>query len=138
MYSKKKWNERLQNMSNKEKTALRILQRNKNIDVVMNDTDYALKRISLFNILRLSAIVIKHTLKGVCSNKEAVFLLSNLNKFKIPHFYRIWKILKNPIVQTHRGWVQGGTYFSLSIRWTLLKRFLQQVCLNFNGQAWCS
>ena len=30
---------RSQNMSNKEKTALRILQRNKNVDVVINDTD---------------------------------------------------------------------------------------------------
>ena len=30
---------RAQNMSNQEKTALRILHRNKNIDVVINDTD---------------------------------------------------------------------------------------------------
>ena len=30
---------RSQNMSNKEKSALRILQRNKNIAVVINDTD---------------------------------------------------------------------------------------------------
>ena len=30
---------RSQNMSNKKKTALRILQHNKNIDVVINDTD---------------------------------------------------------------------------------------------------
>ena len=30
---------RSQNLSNQEKTALRILQKNKNIDVVINDTD---------------------------------------------------------------------------------------------------
>ena len=30
---------RAQNMSNQEKTALRILHRNKNVDVVINDTD---------------------------------------------------------------------------------------------------
>ena len=47
---------------------------------------------------QLSTIVNKHTVKGICSNKEAAFLLSNLNKFNIPHFYIIWKILKNPIV----------------------------------------
>ena len=40
----------------------------------------------------------KHTLKGSCSKKESVVLLSKLQKFKIPHFYIIWKILKNPIV----------------------------------------
>ena len=30
---------RAQNMSDQEKTALRILHRNKNVDVVINDTD---------------------------------------------------------------------------------------------------
>ena len=30
---------RAQNMSNQEKTALRILHRNKNVDVIINDTD---------------------------------------------------------------------------------------------------
>ena len=39
---------------------------------------------------RLSTIVNKRALKGVCLNKKAAFLLSNLNNFKISHFYRIW------------------------------------------------
>ena len=42
----------------------------------------------------LSNIVNKHTIRGNCSKRESEFLLSNLNKFNIPHFYIIWKILK--------------------------------------------
>ena len=34
----------------------------------------------------------------MCDNKEASFILSKFQKFTIPHFYIIWKILKNPIV----------------------------------------
>ena len=36
--------------------------------------------------------------KGSCSYQEAKFLLSKTESFAIPHFYIIWKILKNPIV----------------------------------------
>ena len=36
--------------------------------------------------------------KGNCTKKEAEFLLSKMYVFDIPHFYIIWKILKNPIV----------------------------------------
>ena len=38
--------------------------------------------------------------KGNCTKKEAEFLLSKLFIYDIPHFYIIWKILKNPIVGT--------------------------------------
>ena len=48
---------------------------------------------------QLKSIVEKHFYKGSCSFKEAKFLLSNLNGCKIPHFYIIWKILKDPIVR---------------------------------------
>ena len=47
---------------------------------------------------RLENVVNNHMIKGFCSKKEQQFLLSNLNGFKVPHFYIIWKILKNPIV----------------------------------------
>ena len=47
---------------------------------------------------RLENVVNKHMIKGLCSKKEQQFLLSNLNGFKVPHFYIIWKMLKNPIV----------------------------------------
>ena len=47
---------------------------------------------------QLKSIKEKHFYKGNCSFKEAKFLLSNLNGYKIPHFYIIWKILKNPMV----------------------------------------
>ena len=35
---------------------------------------------------------------GNCSQKEKEFLLSNVQNYVIPHFYIIWKILKNPPV----------------------------------------
>ena len=121
---------RSQNMSNQEKTALRILHRNKNVDVVINDTDKNVgpacadkddvinectrqlyeKRVynqltkekaeQLIRVIknRLENVVNNHMIKGFCSKKEQQFLLSNLNGFKVPHFYIIWKILKNPIV----------------------------------------
>ena len=47
---------------------------------------------------QLKALVEKHFYKQSCSWKEAKFLLSNLEKYKISHFYIIWKILKNPII----------------------------------------
>ena len=46
----------------------------------------------------LKNIVRKHMEKGSCSYQEAKFLLSKTESFSIPHFYIIWKILKNPIV----------------------------------------
>ena len=46
----------------------------------------------------LKHIVRKHMEKGSCSYQEAKFLLSETESFTVPHFYIIWKILKNPIV----------------------------------------
>ena len=40
----------------------------------------------------------KHMDKGSCSHPEAKFLLSKIESFSVPHFYIVWKILKNPIV----------------------------------------
>ena len=77
----------------------------------------------------LSNIVNKHTIRGNCSKRESEFLLSNLNKFNIPHFYIIWKILKNPIVG--RPIV---AYSSLDICWALPQEILQQVRYNFIRQ----
>ena len=47
---------------------------------------------------KLKRTVDSHMYKGSCTKKEAEFLLSKLYIFDIPHFYIIWKILKNPIV----------------------------------------
>jgi len=47
---------------------------------------------------KLKRIVESHMYKGNCTKKEADFLLSKIYIFDIPHFYIIWKILKNPIV----------------------------------------
>ena len=46
----------------------------------------------------LKLTVENHLYKGNCTKKEADFLLSKMYVFDIPHFYIIWKILKNPIV----------------------------------------
>ena len=47
---------------------------------------------------KLKRKVESHLYKGSCTKKEANFLLSKLYVFDTPHFYIIWKILKNPIV----------------------------------------
>ena len=47
---------------------------------------------------KLKRTVESHLYKGNCTKKEADFLLSKMYVFDIPHFYIIWKILKNPIV----------------------------------------
>ena len=47
---------------------------------------------------KLKRTVESHLNKGNCTKKEANFLLSKMYIFDIPHFYIIWKILKNPIV----------------------------------------
>jgi hypothetical protein len=36
--------------------------------------------------------------RGSCSYQEEIFLLSKIESFSVPHFYIIWKILKNPMV----------------------------------------
>jgi len=46
----------------------------------------------------LMDVVNKYVTKKECSHKEAAFLLSKSHIFTIPHFYIIWKILKNPPV----------------------------------------
>ena len=46
----------------------------------------------------LKNIIRKHMEKGSCLYQEPNFLLSKIENFTVPHFYIIWKILKNPIV----------------------------------------
>ena len=50
------------------------------------------------SIEKLRLVVEQHFYLGNCSQKEKEFLLSNVNNYIIPHFYIIWKILKNPPV----------------------------------------
>ena len=47
---------------------------------------------------KLKRIVESHMYKGNCTKKEAEFLMSKMYIYDIPHFYIIWKILKNPTV----------------------------------------
>ena len=46
----------------------------------------------------LLEVINKYSLRNECSKKEKDFLLSKIKGFTIPHFYIIWKILKNPII----------------------------------------
>jgi len=50
------------------------------------------------SIEKLRRVVEYHFYLGNCSQKEKEFLLSNVQNYVIPHFYIIWKILKNPPV----------------------------------------
>ena len=61
-------------------------------------TEEKLKNIIMDIQNKLKRTVESHLYKGNCTKKEADFLLSKTNVIDIPHFYIIWKILKNPIV----------------------------------------
>ena len=52
----------------------------------------------LKSIAKLRMVVEHHFYLGNCSQKEKEFLMSNVYNYTIPHFYIIWKILKNPPV----------------------------------------
>ena len=45
---------------------------------------------------KLRGIVERHKYKGSITQTEKEFLLSKEQVFKIPYFYIVWKILKNP------------------------------------------
>ena len=47
---------------------------------------------------QLSEVVGEYKANYLCSTKEKDFLLRKISNFNVPHFYIIWKILKNPIV----------------------------------------
>ena len=153
---------RAQNMSNQEKTALRILHRNKNVDVIINETDKNVgpacadkddvinestrqlyeKRVynqltneeaeQLIQLIkkRLENVVNKHMIKGFCSKKEQNFLLSNLNRFKVPHFYIIWKFLKNPIVGRP---IVAGYNWIISPASIFVGHYLKEFCTKFDS-----
>ena len=114
------------------------MHRNKHIDVVINDTDKnacpacADKEDAIKESKRqlYEKWVYKHTLKGVCSNKEAAFLLSNLNKFKIPHFYIIWKILKNPILGSP---IEAGYNWILTPASIFVGHYRKDFCKKFDS-----
>ena len=48
--------------------------------------------------MELREVVNKHKNQISCNVKEENFILSKFKNFTIPHFYIIWKILKNPLV----------------------------------------
>ena len=79
---------------------------------------------------RLENVVNKHMIKGLCSKKEQQFLLSNLNGFKVPHFYIIWKMLKNPIVG--RPMVAGYNWI-LSPVSIFVGHYLKEFCTKFDA-----
>ena len=151
---------RSQNMSNQEKTALRKLRLNKNVNSMTrikmsallalikrrslrNAEDSCTKKRCIYNQLtqeeanqlirvikkHLSNFVNKHTIRGNCSKRESEFLLSNLNKFNIPHFYIIWKILKNPIVGRP---IVAGYNWILTPASIFVGHYLKKFCNKFD------
>ena len=76
----------------------------------------------------LRKIVRKHMEKGSCSNFEAKILLSKIASFSIPHFYIIWKILKNPPV----GIVAGYNWI-LTPASIFVGLFLKEFYVKFDG-----
>ena len=61
-------------------------------------TEEELKNIIFGDSNKLKRTVESHMYKGNCTKNEADFLLSKMYIYNVPHFYIIWKILKNPIV----------------------------------------
>ena len=124
-----------QNLSNKEKRALHMLIKNQNVKVCVNysgknlgpisaDTDDVMGRSKkkLIDKIKfdLKNIVWKHMDKGSCSSQEANFLLSRTQSFSIPHFYIIWKILKNPPLEDQQLDSYTCIIFSRSLsKWIL-------------------
>ena len=153
---------RAQNLSNREKTALRLLKLNRNKSVVVNDTDKnvgpasadveqviteskrqlydkdvflslteeQVKKLIQEIKTRLQNIVSKYKNRGNCSKKETDFLLSRTNNFKIPHFYIIWKILKNPIVG--RPIVAGYNWILTPVS-IFVGHYLKEFCNKFDS-----
>ena len=68
--------------------------------------------------------------KGSCSYQEAKFLLSKTESFSIPHFYIIWKILKNPIVGRP---IVAGYNWILTPASILVGTFLKDFYSKFNS-----
>ena len=75
-------------------------------------------------------IVLKCKNRGTCSKKETDFLLSSLSNFKIPHFYIIWKILKNPIVG--RPIVAGYNWILTPVS-IFVGHYLKEFCNKFDS-----
>ena len=69
-------------------------------------------------------------IKGFCSTKEQNFLLSSSNRFKVPHFYIIWKILKNPIVGRP---IVAGYNWILSPASIFIGHYLKVFCTKFDS-----
>ena len=149
-------------MSNKEKSALRLLKIHRNQTVVLNDTDknvgpaaadttkvieeckrqlYDKEVYKFLNEeqakqfvkeiqIRLRNIVSRHKKNGICSTKEAEFLLSKMNNFDIPHFYIIWKILKDPIVGRP---IVAGYNWILTPASIFVGHYLKEFCKKFDS-----
>ena len=78
----------------------------------------------------LRRIVKKHVEKGSCSYFEEKFLLSKIDSFSIPHFYIIWKILKNPPVGRP---IVAGYNWILTPASIFVGHFLKDFYVKFDG-----
>ena len=72
----------------------------------------------------------KHVEKGSCSYFEEKYLLSKIDSFSIPHFYIIWKILKNPPVGRP---IVAGYNWILTPASIFVGHFLKDFYVKFDG-----
>jgi hypothetical protein len=79
---------------------------------------------------KLSLTIQKHLNKGSCSKKEAEFLKSKISSFKIPHFYIIWKMHKNPIAGRP---IVAGYNWILTPASIFVGHFLKRYCQFFEN-----
>ena len=68
--------------------------------------------------------------KGSCSYYVETFLLSKIETFSIPHFYIIWKILKNPPVGRP---IVAGYNWILTPASIFVGHFLKEFYIKFDG-----
>jgi len=78
----------------------------------------------------LSEVVNKFVAKKECSKKEALFLLSKNRLFTVPHFYIIWKVLKNPPVGRP---IVAGYDWILTPASIFVGHFLKEFYCKFDG-----
>ena len=78
----------------------------------------------------LLEVVNKFVAKKECSKKEALFLLSKNRLFTVPHFYIIWKVLKNPPVGRP---IVAGYDWILTPASIFVGHFLKEFYCKFDG-----
>ena len=105
------------------KTTLRIVHLNKNINVIINDTD---------KILGLACADKDDVINGSKRQLYVKRVYNQLTQEKAEQLIRVIKKVPSNCRQTHSGWVQLDTFSRFNIVWTLFERIMCQVRFYFN------